>query len=140
MACLEELNQKPNKTWIGISRTTGQARTFESISQFEEYQRALGCSIPVRPAPYVKPIAEENTTATGFLEFKPRDPETQSRFDATSDQWEGAEASAAAVRHGLFIQDTGETLTRQRKPQPKPPAPVSERAAPAPTNDICSIQ
>jgi hypothetical protein len=139
MACIDELNQSADKqTWIGISRSSGDMRSFQSIPQFNEYQQALGCP-PVRPSPYVQSVAGKNTTPTGFLEFKPRDSETQARFDATSDQWEGVKASDEAVKQGLFLQDSAQPAAlRERKPQQSvvpPPAP-----APAPTNDICSIQ
>jgi len=137
MACLDELNQAADKqTWIGISRATGDMKKFQSISQFQDYQQALGCS-PVRPSPYVESNAGKNTTPTGFLEFKPRDAETQARFDATSDQWEGVKASDEAVKQGMFIEDSAQpAASRERKPQqsvvPLPP--------PVPTNDVCSIQ
>jgi hypothetical protein len=144
MACLDELNQAANKqTWIGLSRTTGDSKTFQSIAQFQEYQEALGCP-PVRPAPYVESIAGKNTSHTGFLEFKPRDKVTQARFDAMSDQWEGVNASENAVKQGLYIEDSAEPAgMRQKKPQPQMAPPQSTRGAapqPAPTNDICSIQ
>jgi hypothetical protein len=142
MACLDELNQAPNTTWIGISRSTGEMRKFETLGQFQEYQEALGCR-PIRPAPYVKSNAGQNTTPTGFLEFKPRDAETQSRFDATSDQWEGVKASEDAVKQGLYIEDSAQPAAiREKKVQPTMAPPVSERATPtpAPTNDICSLQ
>jgi hypothetical protein len=136
MACLDELNQKPNKTWVGISRSTGEMRTFETLGQFQQYQEALGCR-PIRPSPYVKSNAGQNTIPTGFLEFKPRDEETQARFDAMSDQWEGVNASEDAVKQGVFVEDSAQPANlREKKAQPQPqPAP-----APAPTNDICSIQ
>jgi len=136
MACLDELNQAADKqTWIGISRATGDMKKFQSISQFQDYQQALGCS-PVRPSPYIESNAGKNTTPTGFLEFKPRDAETQARFDATSDQWEGVKASDEAVKQGLFIEDSANPATRERKPQQS----VLPPPTPAPTNDVCSIQ
>lgn len=141
MACLDELNQYPDKTWIGISRS-GEMRKFETLGQFKEYQEALGCR-DIRPSPYVEPIAAKNTTPTGFLEFKPRDSATQSRFDAMSDQWEGVNASDAAVKQGLFVEDSAvPARIQQKKPQPMLPPPQSERAAPAPpkTNDLCVLQ
>ena len=135
MACLDELNQAADKqTWIGISRATGDMKKFQSISQFQDYQQALGCS-PVRPSPYVESNAGKNTTPTGFLEFKPRDAETQARFDATSDQWEGVKASDEAVKQGLFVEDSATPTTRERKPQQS----VLPPPTPAPTNDVCSI-
>jgi hypothetical protein len=135
MACLDELNQSADKTWIGISRTTGEMKKFETISQFQQYQEALGCA-PVRPAPYVQSVASKNTIPTGFLEFKPRDAATQARFDATSDQWEGVSASDAAVKQGMFLEDSAQPAEREKKPQPSvlPPPP------PAKTNDLCLLQ
>jgi hypothetical protein len=137
MACLDELKQQPNKKWVGTSKT-GERRTFETLGQFQQYQDALGCR-PIRPSPYVKSNAGQNTTPTGFLEFKPRDSATQSRFDAMSDQWEGVNASEDAVKQGLFIEDSAQPAgLRDKKPQSQPaPAPAP---APAATNDICSIQ
>jgi hypothetical protein len=141
MACLDELNQAKDKTWIGISRT-GEMRKFETLGQFREYQEALGCR-EIRPAPYVEPIAKQNTYRTGFLEFKPRDSETQARFDAMSDQWEGANASEAAVKQGLYVEDSAVPASiREKKPQPTLAPPISARTAPAPakTNDLCVLQ
>jgi hypothetical protein len=136
MACLDELNQSANKqTWIGLSRSSGDSKTFQSIAQFQEYQEALGCP-PVRPAPYVESIAGKNTTHTGFLEFKPRDKETQARFDAMSDQWEGVNASEKAVKQGLYIEDSAQPAAAREKKPTRAAVPPQ----PAPTNDVCSIQ
>jgi hypothetical protein len=136
MACLDELNQKPDKTWIGISRSTGEMRTFETLGHFQQYQEALGCR-PIRPSPYVKSNAGQNTIHTGFLEFKPRDEATQARFDAMSDHWEGVNASEEAVKQGVFVEDSAQPANlREKKQQPQQQPPPT----PAPTNDICSIQ
>ena len=138
MACLDELNQSADKSWIGISRATGDMKKFENISQFQDYQQALGCT-PVRPSPFVESNAGKNTTPTGFLEFKPRDKVTQARFDALSDQWEGSKASEQAVNQGLYVEDSAEParLREKKAIASTLPAPVP---APAPTNDVCSIQ
>lgn len=134
MACLDELNQQPSKKWIGISRATGENRTFETLGQFRQYQDALGCR-PIRPSPYVQPIDTQNTIPTGFLEFKPRDAKTQARFDPMSDHWEGANASEEAVKKGVFIEDSAEPAsTRERKAQPVKAEP------PKTTNDLCILQ
>jgi len=142
MACLDELNQAKDKTWIGISRS-GEMQKFETLGDFKKYQDALGCR-EIRPSVYVESNAGQNTTPTGFLEFKPRDSATQARFDATSDQWEGVNASDAAVKQGLYIEDSAEPARiREIKPQRSLPPPQSERAIPPPpakTNDLCSIQ
>lgn len=142
MACLDELNQARDKTWIGISRS-GEMQKFETLGDFKKYQDALGCR-EIRPSVYVEPIATKNTTPTGFLEFKPRDSATQARFDAMSDQWEGVYASDAAVKQGLYIEDSAEPARiREIKPQRSLPPPQSERAMPPPpakTNDLCVVQ
>ena len=58
----------------------------------------------------------QTTTRTGFLEFKPRDAETQARFDALSATWEGPEASEEAVKQGLYKEDSADAATREKKP------------------------
>jgi hypothetical protein len=143
MACLDELNQAKDKTWIGISRS-GEMQKFETLGDFRKYQEGLGCK-DIRPSVYVESNAGQNTTTTGFLEFKPRDSAIQARFDAMSDQWEGVNASDAAVKQGLYIEDSAEpSRIREIKPQRSLPPPQSERGAPPPppakTNDLCSIQ
>ena len=128
MACLDELKQQPNKKWVGTSKT-GERRTFETLGQYNEYIEALGCP-PIRPAVYVPPNPGKNTIPTGFLEFKPRDAETQARFDALSATWEGPEASEEAVKQGLYKEDSADAATREKKPQP-----IKESFT-----NLCSIQ
>jgi len=133
MACLDELNQAPDQTWVGISRAGGMQK-FETLGDFTKYQESLGCR-PIRPAPYVKSVAGQNTTPTGFLEFKPRDSATQARFDAMSDHWEGVNASEAAVKQGKFKEDSDEPVAvREKKSVPLQPLPPKQ------TNDLCSVQ
>lgn len=59
----------------------------------------------------VRPSSSYNatsTTPTGFLEFKPRDMETQKKYDAMSPAWEGVESSMKAVEQGLYSLDSAE--------------------------------
>lgn len=62
------------------------------------------------------------TTRTGFLEFKPRDMETQKKYDAMSPTWEGVESSMKAVERGVYSLDSAEKNRqdlRAQKPIPK---------------------
>ena len=60
------------------------------------------------------------TTRTGFLEFKPRDMETQKKYDAMSPSWEGVESSMKAVQRGEYALDSAETKEREKRPQYAP--------------------
>lgn len=63
----------------------------------------------------VRPSSSYNatsTTWTGFLEFKPRDMETQRKYDAMSPSWEGVDSSMKAVEQGVYSLDSAEA-TRQ---------------------------
>jgi hypothetical protein len=71
--------------------------------------------------------ALKNTTATGFLEFKPSDETAQAKYSAMSPSWEGIESSDAAIARGEYDLDRAETsrLREAKKPQPQyvPPKP-----------------
>jgi hypothetical protein len=63
----------------------------------------------------VRPSSSYNatvTTPTGFMEFKPRDMETQKKYDAMSPSWEGVDSSMKAVEKGVYSLDSAEA-TRQ---------------------------
>ncbi len=61
-----------------------------------------------------------STTPTGFLEFKPRDMETQKKYDAMSPAWEGVDSSMKAVQQGVYALDSAETTKREARPQYAP--------------------
>jgi hypothetical protein len=69
------------------------------------------------------------TTRTGFLEFKPRDMETQKKYDAMSPHWEGVESSMKAVERGDYSLDSAETNRQYLRGQPKyvPPSKPEPR-------------
>ncbi len=70
----------------------------------------------------------QTTTRTGFLEFKPRDMETQKKYDAMSPSWEGVDSSMKAVERGDYSLDSAEkNRTELRKQVPKLPEPVSNK-------------
>lgn len=54
-----------------------------------------------------------STIPTGFLEFKPRDMETQTKYDAMSPSWQGVASSTAAVARGDYSLDSAETTRRE---------------------------
>ena len=79
-------------------------------------------------AKYTKAI--EHTTATGFLEFAPRDPVTQSKYDAMQSTWQGEESSNKAIAEGVYSLDMAEANTRDLKQGPNmipPPAPEPKK-------------
>ena len=68
----------------------------------------------------------QTTTRSGFLEFKPRDMDTQKKYDAMSPAWEGVESSMKAVERGEYSLDSAEKNRAElRKQQPIVPT-VSE--------------
>lgn len=61
------------------------------------------------------------STATGFMEFKPRDMDTQAKYDAMSPSWQGVDSSTAAVARGDYSLDSAETTRRELREQVKVP-------------------
>ena len=78
MTSLNELDQQP---LIGPKLAASQ--------QYKRYLESLG----------------KLYTHTGFLEFSPRDQETQSKYDAMQPTWEGVESSDKAIAKGLYALD-----------------------------------
>jgi len=76
-------------------------------------QKNLGPTVPPTPhyTDYTQSLEKNTapggviTTATGFLEFKPRDSGTQAKYDAMQDSWEGVKSSEASVASGTFALD-----------------------------------
>lgn len=63
----------------------------------------------------------KTSTPTGFMEFKPRDMETQKKYDAMSPNWEGVDSSMKAVERGDYSLDSAEknrAELRKQVPQP----------------------
>lgn len=87
------------------------------------------------------------TTHTGFLEFKPRDMETQKKYDAMSPSWEGVESSMKAVEKGVYALDSAEANRQELRerikvPDGRGPITVNEQQKPAlyPPIGICAQQ
>jgi hypothetical protein len=75
----------------------------------------------------------QTTTRSGFLEFKPRDMETQKKYDAMSPAWEGVESSMKAVERGEYSLHNAEK-NRQELRQQKNIVPTVS------TSNKCVIQ
>lgn len=72
----------------------------------------------------VRPSSSYNatvTTPTGFMEFKPRDMETQKKYDAMSPSWEGVDSSMKAVERGVYSLDSAEATRQDLREQVKVP-------------------
>lgn len=72
-----------------------------------------------------------------FLEFKPRDPGTQSKQSAMSPTWQGVQSSEASIARGDYDLDFASKAredTKATRPQPKLAMPGTEPAW------NCSIQ
>lgn len=97
-------------------------RTTETPSGFQDLPTETGGPVFKSYGDYlvatkkdVRPGSSYNatsTTPTGFLEFKPRDMETQRKYDAMSPSWEGVDSSMKAVEQGVYSLDSAEA-TRQ---------------------------
>ena len=140
MACITALEQNPKTgTWSGVSLRSGEAKAFATLDDYRRYVKSLEdqgtyCA-NVDPQYAQRTIAGQNTIRTGFMEFRPRDPVGQAKYDAMSSTWEGVESSEAAVARGDYSLDSAEK-TRQDLRSGAPAAPLP---APTPTWN-CSIQ
>lgn len=96
----------------------------------------------------VRPSSSYNatsTTPTGFLEFKPRDMATQTKYDAMSPSWEGVESSMKAVEKGVYALDSAEATRQElretiKAPDGRGPTTVQETQALYPPIGICAQQ
>lgn len=96
------------------------------IKQYSDYLKAIeGEAPPMTSVPSTMYNTQRNTTPTGFLEFQPRDMNTQRKYDALSPSWEGVQSSEAAVARGDYSLDSAEA-TRQELREKIPPRQVPE--------------
>lgn len=93
-----------------------------SLSELDNIKQ-LGPKVPTSShyKDYVQGI--KTTTATGFLEFSPRDLQTQMKYDAMQPTWEGVESSDKAIASGVYALDyaTGDRSARPAKATFVPP-------------------
>ena len=114
MACLTRLDyDETAKQYVGKDYRTGETKTFQTLDGYKSYVNALntiGIACETAPLPKEKErkkLPPESTyVASGFMEFSPRDPESQAKYSAMSPAWEGIEASESAISQGLYALDT----------------------------------
>ena len=116
MACITRVEQKLDRSWEGHSVKTGQIRPFKTLDDYKQYTKSLEAQGTYCPS--IDPIYTQgylpgkNTSASGFLEFQPRDAQTQAKYSAMSPGWEGIQSSEAAIARGDYDLDRAEK-TRQ---------------------------
>lgn len=84
----------------------------------------------------IRPSSSYNaasTTRTGFLEFKPRDMETQRKYDAMSPNWEGIDSTNEAIARGDYSLDAAEATRQELREKV---TPSDSKPAPPPGKDV----
>lgn len=115
MACVQTLNQAPDKSWTGKT-ADGTVKTFQTLGQYKLYTQSLANCPNVQPW-----VPGKETQETGFGNLAPRDPGLQARYDAMSPSWEGVGSSDKAVVNGVYSLDSAAaTRVQLRSANPAP--------------------
>lgn len=145
MACINYLDQNGDTgVWTGVERSTGKARTFNTLEDYKQYTKSLEAQgtycgeVQPQYAEAWKP--GQNTTPTGFLEFRPRDPKTQAKYDALSKTWEGVASSEKAVADGLYSLDSAEATRQELRATYTPAKSIPSFVNTTNQTKTCSIQ
>jgi len=138
-ACVTDLEQQLDRSWSGRIVKTGETKKFTTLDDYNRYLKSLekqGTYCPEVEAKYTQAYKPgTNTTRTGFLEFQPRDPESQAKYSAMSPSWEGIESSEAAIAKGVYDLDKAEKNRQDLRSR----QPVVQLSTPEPEWN-CSIQ
>ena len=138
-ACVTDLEQQLDRSWSGRIVKTGETKKFTTLDDYQRYLKSLekqGTYCPEVEAKYTQAYKPgTNTTRTGFLEFQPRDPESQAKYSAMSPSWEGIESSEAAIAKGVYDLDKAEKNRQDLRSR----QPVIQVSTPEPEWN-CSIQ
>ena len=138
-ACVTDLEQQLDRSWSGRIIKTGETKKFTTLDDYKRYLKSLenqGTYCPEVEAKYTHAYKPgTNTTRTGFLEFQPRDPESQAKYSAMSSSWEGIESSEAAIARGVYDLDKAEKNRQDLRSR----QPVVQLSTPEPEWN-CSIQ
>jgi len=87
-ACLNSL-YPIGTLWVGTTGN-GTPMQFKNLDMYRQYNVQTGCpDVSTRTVPRTQ--KPENTPFTGFMEFKPKDPDQQSLYSAMSPYWVGPE-------------------------------------------------
>lgn len=132
-ACITDLEQNLDRSWVGRSVRTGETRKFQTLDDYNRYLKSLeaqGTYCPEVEAKYTQAYKPgKNTTPSGFLEFQERDPVSQAKYSAMSPSWQGVESSEAAIARGVYDLDKAEKNRedlRAKRPQPVLQMPQAE--------------
>jgi hypothetical protein len=104
MSCPANLYPVNSELYVGKD-TNGKPVQFKGIPAYREYLAKLAASghpcpdVSMSSVPAV--IKTEVTPFTGFLEFKPANPQQQATYSAMSPFWAGADATDIAFTQGL---------------------------------------
>ena len=146
MACITALQENAETgTWSGFSSQNGETKAFKTLDDYKAYTKALENSGTYCPEPQPQYATKYNrvptTQESGFLQFLPRDPATQNKYDAMSPAWEGVASSDASIARGDYSLDSAEANRDylRKNPQPKMKMP-GEGAAPEPASSYCVVQ
>ena len=143
MACITALEDDPVRgVWVGTSVRTGEQKVFRSLDDYRQYVKSLEeqgtyCA-NVEPISNIRYTAGKETTPTGFLQFRPRDPVAQAKYDPFSKTWEGVQSSEKAVASGMYSLDSAETTRQELRAQYN--VPKNPLVPPKPEQKNCSIQ
>ena len=141
MACIDALEQDTAKNqWVGTSIRSGETRVFTTLDDYKQYTKNLEAAgkycADVDPQ-YNREYTSkgQNTTSPGFMEFAPRDPIAQAKYDAMSDTWEGVESSTAAVARGEYSLDSAAATRKELRAAGRVPLSEENKGVPmlAPT-------
>jgi hypothetical protein len=147
MACITALQENAETgTWAGFAIKQGESKTFTTLDDYKAYTRALenkGTYCPdVEPQYATKYNKVPSNQESGFMQFRPRDPATQNKYDAMSPAWEGVASSDAAIARGDYSLDSAEANrdSLRKNPQPKMYMPGEGGPMPEPASSYCVVQ
>lgn len=111
--CFETVRYDENrKVYVGKGKS-GAEMTFTSIGEYDKYVQgleSLGNLCPVSTVSQrfhniYRDKPDRSTGETQFLEFKPRDAQTQLNYDATSPFWRGERETTNAAKSDIYKDD-----------------------------------
>jgi hypothetical protein len=147
MACITALQENAETgTWAGFAIKQGESRTFTTLDDYKAYTRALenkGTYCPDDEPQYATKYNKvPSNQESGFMQFRPRDPATQNKYDAMSPAWEGVASSDADIARGDYSLDSAEANrdSLRKNPQPKMYMPGEGGPMPEPASSYCVVQ
>jgi hypothetical protein len=145
MACITALQENAETgKWAGFAARQGETKTFSTLDDYKAYTKALeneGTYCPeAQPQYATKYNKVRSNQESGFLQFSPRDPATQNKYDAMSPAWEGVASSDAAIARGDYSLDSAEANRDYLRKNPQPKMKMPGEGAPEPASSYCVVQ